>query len=67
MLFRSHRWMYDADSLIRHFQWAGFELVTEMSLHQSRIEDIERIEEPNRVLDGAGVCIEGVRPARGAA
>jgi SAM-dependent methyltransferase len=57
-----HRWMYDGDSLARHFCWAGFAEVSAMPLRQSRIDGIEEIEEPGRVAEGAGVCVEGVKP-----
>lgn len=60
--FHSHKWLYDVDSLVNHFQRAGFMDVREMGFCQSRIEDIERIEKAERVLNGAGVCVEGVRP-----
>ena len=30
--------------------------------HWSLIEGIEEVEESERVLDGAGVCIEGIKP-----
>ncbi len=61
--FHSHKWMYDADSLMYHFKWAGFVDVEEMQFLQSRIEGIEEIEKAERVLSGAGVCVEGIKPA----
>jgi len=60
--FHSHKWMYDADSLTMYFERAGFVDVQEMQFHQSRIDGIERIEQAERVVDQAGICIEGVRP-----
>jgi SAM-dependent methyltransferase len=60
--FHSHKWMYDAESLTYYFQQAGFVEVQEMACHQSRIDGIEKIELPERVLNGAGICIEGVKP-----
>jgi len=60
--FHTHKWMYDADSLITYFKWAGFIDVREMQLHQSRIDGIAQVEDPGRVLNGAGVCVEGVKP-----
>lgn len=36
--FHSHKWMYDADSLIMYFSMAGFVNVQEMRVHQSRID-----------------------------
>jgi SAM-dependent methyltransferase len=59
----SHKWMYDADSLITYFKWAGFIDVREMQLHHSRIDGIEQVEDPARVLNGAGVCVEGIKPS----
>lgn len=61
--FHSHKWMYDAESLIGYFKWAGFVEVQEMPFHRSRIEGIEEVEEASRVLNGAGVCVEGIKPA----
>ena len=58
----SHKWMYDAESLIMYFKWAGFTDVQEMEFHRSRIKGIERIEQAGRVLNGAGICVEGVKP-----
>lgn len=60
--FHSHKWMYDAESLIMYFKWTGFVDVQEMKFHQSRIEGIEEVEQAGRVLNGAGICIEGVKP-----
>ncbi len=62
MDFHSHKWMYDAYSLKHHFEAAGFVDVQEMDLHRSRISDIEQVEDPSRVLEGEGICIEGVKP-----
>jgi len=59
--FHSHKWMYDAPSLALHFQQAGFVQVREMGFRQSRIPDIEAVEEPSRVLNGEGICVEGVK------
>lgn len=60
--FHSHKWMYDADSLQAHFRDAGFKEVTEMQFHQSRIAGIEAVEHADRVLNGEGICVEGVKP-----
>ena len=60
--FHTHKWMYDAESLIIHVRRAGFEEVDERPLHDSRIDGIEHVESPGRVSGGAGVCIEGIRP-----
>jgi hypothetical protein len=49
--------MYDADSLIMYFKWAGFMDVQEMKFNESRIEGIEKVEEAGR-----GIYIEGSKP-----
>jgi predicted SAM-dependent methyltransferase len=60
--FHSHKWMYDSLSLIRHLQEAGFVDVVEMAFGTSRIEGVGDIELPERVLNGEGVCVEGIKP-----
>lgn len=59
--FHSHKWMYDADSLIYYFNWAGFIEVSEMGFNDSRIADISMIEKGERVLNGEGICVEGIK------
>jgi len=61
--FHLHKWNYDAESLIYYFKWAGFIETDEMQLFQSRINGIEEIENPEVILNGAGMIIEGVKPA----
>lgn len=63
--FHSHKWMYDSESLCLHVRSAGFVEVAEMLCHVSRIEGIEAVEQAGRVLDGAGICVEGVKRAEG--
>jgi SAM-dependent methyltransferase len=63
--FHSHKWMYDADSMTLHLEEAGFANVAEKGFHESAIDDIARIEEADRVLEGAGICIEGYKPGSG--
>lgn len=60
--FQTHKWMYDADSLVAHLRSAGFDQVSERECRVSRITDIDRIEDPGRVLNGEGICVEGVKP-----
>jgi len=60
--FHAHKWMYDADSLKFHLEAAGFIDVQQMGLHQSRIEGIEQVEDSSRVLNGEGICVEGIKP-----
>lgn len=59
--FDVHKWMYDAESLIHYVQLAGFREVAQMEYHVSRISDIAALENPGRVLYGAGICVEGVK------
>jgi predicted SAM-dependent methyltransferase len=61
--FHSHKWMYDADSLIALFNRTGFVQVERRECHDSRIAGIPEVEDQSRILDGAGVCVEGVKPA----
>ena len=60
--FHSHKWMYDSDSLMAVFQAAGFAEVQRRGSRESRIEDVDKVEEESRILNGAGVCVEGVKP-----
>ena len=59
--FHSHKWMYDADSLMALFRETGFVQVEQRDCHVSRIPGIHEVEDPSRILDGAGVCVEGVK------
>jgi hypothetical protein len=54
--------MYDAPSLCAEFAKPGFAQVSELRLRQSRIAGIEEVEDPSRVLNGEGICVEGVKP-----
>ena len=62
--FHSHKWMYDLDSLTHLFLRTGFIEVKRRNNHESRIEGIESVEDPSRILNGAGICVEGIRPKR---
>lgn len=62
--FHHHKWMYDAESLARYIKLAGFEDVSEKEFLKSEILGIEDVEDPERVLNGAGVCLEGKKPGR---
>ena len=62
--FHSHKWMYDRGSLVALFQWAGFVDVQSEGCHVSRIDGIQAVEDKSRVLNGAGICVEGIRPSR---
>jgi len=61
--FHSHKWMYDADSLIFLLRGSGFVRIEQKECHNSRIAGIQEVEDPSRILDGAGICVEGVKPA----
>jgi SAM-dependent methyltransferase len=60
--FHHHKWMYDSDSLAHYLEEAGFAGVSEKGYLQSEIPGIEEVEQASRVLDGAGVCVEGRKP-----
>jgi predicted SAM-dependent methyltransferase len=60
--FHSHKWMYDAESLIELLEAGGFIEVRQREYLDSEIEDIGAVEEESRVLKGAGVCVEGLKP-----
>jgi ubiquinone/menaquinone biosynthesis C-methylase UbiE len=58
----SHKWMFDADSLAYHMRQAGFQEVEERQYLDSRIANIGDVERSNRLLEGQGVAVEGVKP-----
>jgi SAM-dependent methyltransferase len=60
--FHHHKWMYDSDSLLHYMEEAGFTAVSERGYLQSEIPGIAEVEEPGRVLEGAGICVEGKKP-----
>lgn len=60
--FHQHKWMYDSNSLKALLESAGFAAVQEMPLHASRIAGIEDVEQPSRVANGQGICVEGIKP-----
>jgi ubiquinone/menaquinone biosynthesis C-methylase UbiE len=61
--FHTHKWMYDADSLSELFRRTGFVEVQSMECHVSRIADIQKVEDPSRIRNCGGFCIEGLRPS----
>lgn len=61
--FHTHKWMYDAESLIERVQAAGFASVGERQYLESRIPGIGEVEQAGRLLDGAGICVEAVQPS----
>ena len=60
--FHSHKWMYDVESLTAFVQAEGFVDVQERGFLESLIRGIEEVEEAGRILDGAGICVEGTKP-----
>jgi len=62
--FHSHKWMYDADSLTVLFRSMGYIDIQRKANGDSLIEGIGAVEDPSRILNGAGVCIEGRKPPR---
>jgi SAM-dependent methyltransferase len=60
--FHSHKWMYDVESLTDYLERTGFINILEMPPHESLIEDIGTIEQVERIANGAGICLEGVKP-----
>lgn len=62
--FHSHKWMYDRDSLAALFQSVGFTNVQPKECHVSCIDNIQAVEDKSRILNGAGICVEGIKPFR---
>ena len=60
--FHHHKWMYDSESLAHYVETAGFTEVSPKQYLESAISGIAEVEEAERILDGAGVCVEGRRP-----
>lgn len=60
--FHSHKWMYDEQSLACLLNSAGFVDVVRREYAQSCIANITQVEDPSRILNGAGVCLEGRKP-----
>lgn len=61
--FHSHKWMYDAESIAGLLGDAGFVDVRNPGYMESRIADIGSVEQASRIVDGAGIVAEGVRPS----
>jgi hypothetical protein len=53
--------MYDAASLEQLFSTAGFSSVRRADYLDSRIERIGEVEDPERILGGQGVAVEGIK------
>lgn len=59
--YHTHKWQYDSYSLQKYLVNTGFRLVEEKKIYQSKINGIKIIEEERRILNGAGICVEGVK------
>jgi SAM-dependent methyltransferase len=62
--FHGHKWMYDSESLIARFRAAGFEDVAQREFNDSRIDDLASVEQACRIVDGRGLCVEGLKCSR---
>lgn len=60
--FHTHKWMYDAPHLLGLFHQAGFVCAMPRGYLESAIPNIAEVERSSRVLDGAGIVVEGTRP-----
>jgi len=60
--FHSHKWMYDLASLTGLMRSAGFVDLERKHSGESAIADIAEVEDPSRILNGAGICVEGRKP-----
>jgi ubiquinone/menaquinone biosynthesis C-methylase UbiE len=60
--FHSHKWMYDERSLSSLIRSAGFVDVVRRNYSESLIPDVSVVEDPSRLRNGAGVCVEGRKP-----
>jgi SAM-dependent methyltransferase len=60
--FHSHKWMYDEQSLANLIHSAGFVDVTRKNYADSLIANVAEVENPSRIQNGEGVCVEGRKP-----
>jgi SAM-dependent methyltransferase len=60
--FHSHKWIYDEQSLSSLLRSVGFADVVRREYAESLIPNITDVEDPSRILNGAGICIEGRKP-----
>jgi SAM-dependent methyltransferase len=61
--FDSHKWMYDAESLLDLFRQSGFAEPRVRGPHDSAIPAalLAEVERPERLEKGAGVCVEALK------
>jgi len=62
--FHSHKWMYDEQSLSSLLRSVGFIDVVRRNYSECLIPNISDVEDPSRILNRAGVCLEGRKPQR---
>jgi predicted SAM-dependent methyltransferase len=60
--FHSHKWMYDEASLASLLKSVGFVDLGRRNYAESKIPNITDVEDPSRIVNGAGVCLEGCKP-----
>ena len=60
--FHHHKWMYDSELLVQSMEAAGFVDVRQRGYLDSDISGIEEVEQATRVVNGAGICVEGKMP-----
>lgn len=59
--FHQHKWMYDASSLKKLLEGAGFAEIASRDCLEGRLPDLQAVEDPERIRDGAGIVAEGVK------
>jgi SAM-dependent methyltransferase len=61
--YHSHKWFYDARAMTLLMQEAGFTNCRRRGFLETEIPHLDKVEQQGRVLNGAGVAVEGTRPA----
>lgn len=56
-----HKWMYNAASLKRLMTDTGFREASQKDTFESRINDIQTIENPDRINNGEGIAVEAIK------
>jgi len=59
--FHQHKWMYDAPGLGKLLREVGFVEVSNPLCLQGMLPACQEVEDPERILDGAGIVVEGVK------
>jgi SAM-dependent methyltransferase len=60
--YHSHKWLYDGRALTLLMQEAGFTDCRRRGFLETEIPHLDKVEQQGRVLNGAGVAVEGARP-----